>query len=78
VQVFSNAFAGAAAAMSILEGWAGEAVRLNLCEIGRGSEARVSLPEYLEQTRTVVDRAERFREMCLYLNWAGRKGIVAG
>jgi hypothetical protein len=72
VQVFSNAFAGAAAAMSILEGWAGEAVRLNLCEIGRGSEARVSLPE------TVVDRAERFREMCLYLNWAGRKGIVAG
>ncbi len=76
VQIFSDAFVGAAGAMTVLREWAGEAVRLTLAEIGIAPDGRVSLPEYLNRARAVVDKAERFRQMCLYLDRVGRERLA--
>ena len=71
VQLFNDAAKAAAVATMALADWRAIAVTMNLDALGTGVSRAAVIPYWRELTDR-VDHAERFRNMCAYLDRRGR------
>jgi hypothetical protein len=75
VQGFLDASKAMVTASGVLADWHQVAVALNLIDIGAVDAAALPILDYWHEADARVDRRDRFREMCAYMDRRGRAMI---
>jgi hypothetical protein len=78
VESFVGAFESGSVAIRTLADWQRVAVVRNLDALGDDDRLEVPALEYWREVAAAVDRMDRFREMCAYLDERGRARLTPG
>lgn len=73
VEAFVSGVNAVASVRTLLDEWKRPVVRRNLSEIGVEEGGIISLDRYAERVQERIDPDARFRELCAYLEEAGRQ-----